>query len=426
MFSSVVRRGLFHFRLFIPLAIIISTAVGWGGNPNVEANLPLSAYHVYMGNTHAHTSHTWSHGDHFEKDNGPAEPEGAKEKLSISTDGVQSPPKGKIIRADWKKHQGPPGEHYALAKANGYDFYVTSDHSQEVAFNPVSSTNPAWTSTKREASEATDSHFVALAGYEHSENNGPGGTGHLNVINSADYLNAMAKGVDLPKLYQWLKNAKPNGNGSVVATFNHPGTHSYGDWGHRDEEITEIITMFEVINSNTRLHACPFVTALDKGWKVSPVCGNDNHGFWGIVNHTSRTGVLATNKTKVAILDAMKNRRTYATLDCNLESRYSVNGAIMGSTLDRPTDFQFEIVIKDPDTKDPKDKITKIEIVKDGGAAVKTFTPKLAHEVTWKPLIHDETNKYFFVRVWSAKGADAPKAKPTDPVAWLAPVWTGR
>ena len=100
------------------------------------------------------------------------------------------------------------------------------------------------------------------------------------------------------------------------------------------------------------------MNALDKGWKVSPVCGNDNHGLWGITHHTSRTFVLATNKSKAAILDAMKHRRTYASLDKNIQCRYTVNGAVMGSMLDRPTEFKFNIFISDPDTDNPKDKIT--------------------------------------------------------------------
>src|SRR5205814_1167467 len=108
-----------------------------------------------------------------------------------------------------------------------------------------------------------------------------------------------------------------------------------------------------------------FVKALDKGWKVSPVCGNDNHGFWGISRHTSRTFVLATNLTKVALLDAMKNRRTYASLDQNIQCRYTVNGEIMGSTLSRPSSFKFDLNLSDPDAGNPKAKITKIEIVQD-------------------------------------------------------------
>jgi hypothetical protein len=375
---------------------------------------------------HAHTSLTWSHGEQWEKD----ESKGKKDEeapIEHTPDGVQLPGKLKVLKRDWQRHQGLPAEHFALAKKNGYEFYTTTDHSQEAAFNPVTTDNKNWVATKKAATDATASNFVALAGFEYSENNGPGGKGHLNVINSADYLNALAKGIDLPFLYNWLKTAKPNGGGPVVASFNHPGAHQYNDWDYRDPEITEIITMLEVINSNNRIHYDAFIHALDKGWKVSPVCGNDNHGFYGLTHQTSRTFVLATEKSKPAILDAMKHRRTYASLEGNIQCRYSVNGAIMGSTLDKPDEFRFDISIRDPDTDEPKDRITKIDIVKDGGRVAETYTPPSAdHAVTWSPTIHDSESKYFFIRVWNAGGGDAPKADPETPVAWLAPVWTGR
>jgi len=53
----------------------------------------------------------------------------------------------------------------------------------------------------------------------------------------------------------------------------------------------------------------------------------------GIKQYASRTFVLATNKTKVAILDAMKHRRTYAALDKNIQCQYTINGAIMGNAI---------------------------------------------------------------------------------------------
>ncbi len=111
----------------------------------------------------------------------------------------------------------------------------------------------------------------------------------------------------------------------------------------------------------------------------------------------------------------MKQRRTYAALDQNIQCRYSVNGAIMGSTLDKPDTFRFDISISDPDTTEPKDKITKIDIVKDGGVVVQTYTPMPPdYSVTWSPTIEDSTSKYFFVRVWNAGGGDAPKAKRSE------------
>lgn len=427
------------------IAEIMRSLLGLLLIPLSAQTLPPDGYHIYAGSTHAHTAYTWSHGEQFDKNGCTGilvyghTPDGAGYEWK---DGYVKSPTGcagiYVIngfqyaspsvkpRPDWQKVQGPPSQHYALAKANGYDFYTTSDHSQEAAFQPPNPDNPDWASMKHQAAAATDADFVALPGFEFSENDGPGGTGHINVINTNSMLNALVPGVDLPFFYKWLAKAEPNGEGPVVASFNHPGPDQYGNWADRDPQVTDIITMLEVINSNNKIHYPAFVNALDHGWKVSPVCGNDNHGFTGISKHTSRTFVLAKAKTKAAILDAMKNRRTYAALDKNLQCWYTANGAIMGSTLKNPGKIRFDISIADPDTTNPNDKITKLDIVKDHGAVVQEYKPEPGYSIHWTPTIEDGSSKYFFVRVWTAGGGDAPGADPTKPVAWLAPIWTGR
>lgn len=408
-------------------------------------NSPASEYKIYAGSTHAHTAYTWSHGEQFAK--------GCKGIMTFSRKSPDAAvptwsggdPKGKspcpailviygsqypgpqvALKPDWEEVQGVPARHFSKAKENGYDFYVSSDHSQEAVFQPISPDNPDWIATKKQAAEATDQNFVVLAGFEYSENDGPGGQGHINVINSVEMRNALAAGNDLPTLYKWLEQAQANGDGPVVASFNHPGAAQYNNWAYRDPRVTDIITMLEVINSNNKIHYEGFLQALEHGWKVSPACGNDNHGLTGIARNTSRTFVLARSKTKAAILEAMKNRRTYASLDKNLQCRYSVNGAVMGSTLKNAGDLRFDIQVSDPDTNSAKDKITKIDIVKDGGAIAETYSPHASYEVQWTPTIHDNKSKYFFVRVWTAGGGDAPDADPSKPVAWLAPVWAER
>ena len=404
-------------------------------------------YQIYAGNTHSHTEYTWSHGAQYDNNgcagirvygNNAENPALYKWNDGyVKTNGKcaamyvinswQYPSSDIILKPNWQEFQGPPSKHFELAKAAGFDFYTVSDHSQEPAFNPSGPGNPAWLATKKAAAEATDNNFVALAGFEFSENDSPAGTGHLNVINTDGILNALERGNDLPHFYKWLETAKPNGEGPVVASFNHPAKDQYNDWAYRDPEVTNIITMLEVINANNKIHYDAFISALDKGWKVSPVSGLDNHGTVGISKDESRTFVLAQSKTKAAILDAMKNRRTYAALDKNIQCKYTVNGAIMGSTLSRPDAFNFDILVSDPDTAKPDDKITKIDIVGDGGAVVQSYAvPDPAYSVEWKPEIHDSTNKYFFVRVWNASGGDVPGGDPAKPVAWLAPVWSGR
>ena len=288
-------------------------------------------YHVYAGSTHAHTSYTWSHGDQFVKGDcsgiqvyAPVAGTGihtwtdgyVKSATGCAgiyvIDGSQYPSPNVKLKADWQEYQGPPSDHFRRAKAAGYDFYIATDHSQEAAFQPPSADNPQWVEAKKDAAAASDSSFVAIAGFEYSENDGPRGEGHINVMNTDGMLNALVPGVDLPYFYKWLATAKPNGDGPVVASFNHPTPDQYNNWDYRDPKVTDVITMLEVINSNNKIHYPAFVNALDHGWKVSPVCGNDNHGTTGITKNTSRTFVLARNRTKADILDAMKHRRTYA------------------------------------------------------------------------------------------------------------------
>src|SRR5262249_16507614 len=171
----------------------------------------------------------------------------SKQRMRHTPEGVQLPPANAKQKENWQQFQGPPAEHFARAKATGrYDFYVVSDHSQDEPLNPPAVDNPAWAATLQQAAAATDANFVALGAYEHSGNDGPGGKGHLNVINSAEYVNALAPGMSLPKFYQWLQHVRSAGDGPVVATFNHPGVHQYGDWADRDEGVTDIITMLEV------------------------------------------------------------------------------------------------------------------------------------------------------------------------------------
>ena len=152
-----------------------------------QTTQPWDGYQILAGNTHAHTAFTWSHGDQWAADK-PDPAKAKKPQIAVSGEGAQGPAAGKVLKDDWKESQGPPAEHFARAKAAGYDFYITTDHSQEADLQPPAPDNAKWLATKRAAAEATDAHFVAIAGYEHSENNGPGGTGHLNVINTAEYL----------------------------------------------------------------------------------------------------------------------------------------------------------------------------------------------------------------------------------------------
>lgn len=398
---------------FIPVFLFLSL------HSSGQDNIPFPELNIYSGSTHAHSIYSMSHGEHLQKT-------GEGKVMLVDSNYLNRPAPTVKLKPEWSRAQGQPEDHFKKAKNSGYDFYIVTDHSQEEAFFPSHPFNTAWIITQDQAKKISDDQFLGLVGYEHSENNDAVGKGHINVINSAAYINALEPGIDLKRLYAWLKEVPAYSDGPVVASFNHPGPKQYNNFSWRDDAVTDIITMLEVINSNKRIHYDGFISALDKGWKVSPVCGNDNHGLSGIDKFTSRTFVLSKSLAKKDILEAMKNRRTYAATEQNIQCRYTVNGQIMGSDVPKSNTYKFDIHISDPDNNIPEDKITKIDIIKDGGQLVEEHIPAPGHTIRWSPTIKDTNAKYFFVRVWNAGGGDLKDSDPKQPVAWLAPVWTGR
>jgi len=382
-------------------------------------SIPAADYILLFGNTHAHTILTKSHGAQWER-----EP-GYDQYMMVDSAGVSHAVHTRL-RSDWQKIQGDPRKHFEMAKEAGYDFYISTDHSQEEAFHPTSDRNKDWIATAKAAKDLSDKNFIAIRGYEHSENNGPGGQGHINIINSLRYVNALEEGVDLAYLYGWLDTEASNGEGPIVGTFNHPGPNQYDDFNGRTAGANKVICMLEMINSNNHIHYEGFLEALAKGWKVSPVCGNDNHGTEGIGKLTSRTVVLSEGRSKKQLLEAMQQRRTYATLEQNLECRYTVNGALMGSEIPMASSYQFDIFIEDPDSQDPMDLITAVDIVTDDGKVVASYSGPAGYRLQWKPVLRADNKHFYFVRVWNAGGGDAPKADSSKPVAWLAPVWPSK
>jgi predicted metal-dependent phosphoesterase TrpH len=304
-----------------------------------------------------------------------------------------------------------PADHFALAKSLGFDFYMTSDHAL-AKYSGYTSAN--WQATRTQAAAATTSTFVAIAGFEFSENDDP--AGHANVFNPATTLDASASSVNLSYFYDWLVGK------NYVASFNHPSAatgYDFNNFAGLTTARRNVMTMAEVFKaSNESLWFDEVVAALDKGWRVAPVVGIDNHTLATIETSTVRTGVLATSLSVNGILAAMRERRVFATRDKNLRVSYVVNGRIMGSVLSAPTQLAFKISVLDPDSSIAGDRITQIDILTTGGAvaASKTFN---AHAVYWTitlPLSDNQSPHYYWLRVFAAD-------RTPQPTAFAAPVW---
>jgi hypothetical protein len=318
--------------LWFVLIAALSGGVSLVDGETLSETSMSGAYHFYLGTTHAHSGYS---GDH------------AKTIAEKFNNGV----------ADYNRHT--PREVYARAKASGFDFYFLTDHSspEQNEFYKNGFTDEHWAATRAEAERATTADFVALCGYEFSRNVDPegGGLGHMNVLNSADWQSAYAKGHTFAWLYDELAS-RGGGRALVVCQFNHPAMpgqkgKNFNNYQGRTKERNEVVRLVEIWNSTDKMDYVPVVQKIwALGWKVAPTSGTDVHGLSGIENRRIRTGVLAERQTADAIMRALKARRVYATAEPKLHLEFTLNGFLMGSALPaRPAgDLQAKVFVHDP------------------------------------------------------------------------------
>ncbi len=317
--------------------------------------------------------------------------------------------------------EGTPADAYAAAKAAGADFLATTDHASRL-------TNEEWALTRQMAAAATTDTFVALPAYEFWVN----GRGELNVYDAPAALpnddhvfhsTLEPRQTALASFYDWVA-AQPG----AVAQWNHPDymTKSFDGFAYRTDARDQGIGLLEIHNYGSWTwkgivdYEPAYVQALDAGWHVMPAANSDTHNPNWISGYEVRTVLLAPSLTPENLYDAMRAGRGYATLDKNLRIDYTLNGAVLGSTVSPAASYLARIHIEDPDGV-PTDAITLVEIVSDGGIVVASLAADRT-VVDWQVRLSSESARYFYVRVSTASSLPGLAGV----TAWTAPVWTGR
>lgn len=305
-------------------------------------------------------------------------------------------------------------DNLAAAKSSKFDFVMLTEHSGRTG--PPDPAAYYADAQKQAAALSEDGTFVALVGYEYSDNNGDGDTdnGHMNAIGTEAMLDAMAPGNTFRTLEDYL--VQQSSSRPVFGGFNHPPATGHGGAAPANltPAIRKLIVMTETSNkvsynaTDEANYYKSFVAELDAGWMVAPTCGLDSHGLVALKQTETaskkpcRTGLLAPSLTKANVIDAMMQRRIYSTRDINLRFKYSVNGHWMGSAIGKPATAAFTITVKDQDTSNAADKIKKIEVIGSRGAVLASQTFD-AHTVSWQPSVAVGANKYMFVRVFNGE-----------------------
>ena len=189
--------------------------------------------------------------------------------------------------------------------------------------------------------------MVAIGGFEMTWSGGPG---HINTFNTPGIVSRNNKTLNNKtddagmKAYYALLSQTEGANS--ISQFNHPGTTfgNFKDFSYWNPVIDSRMYMVEVGNGEGQIGAGgyypsyeQYIMALDKGWHLAPTNNQDNHqGKWGNAND-ARDVILTDNFTEEGIYDAIRALRMYATEDKNLELGYTVNGLMMGSSINDST-----------------------------------------------------------------------------------------
>lgn len=313
--------------------------------------------------------------------------------------------------------EGTPWDAFGAAVRAGADFMATTDHvGFWNAYSGMSLDSGEWADTLDAAEYYTSRKFVAMAGYEtwllaH--------LGEINVYNVKELPTAQDenplkyKFERLSDFYDWLA-----AHSGAIGQFNHPYymTNAFENFGHYSATRDRVMNLIEVWNAEF----CEeyYIMALDAGWHLMPTANSDTHSPDWISGYEERTVLLAAKLTPDDLYAAMRAHRGYATLDKNLRISYTLNDAVMGSVLEStPTLCTAKIHIEDPDGV-ASDRITKVEIVSNGGVVVATLNAD-STVVDWTITFASAGASYFYVRVTTMSNVTGGEG----PTAWTAPVW---
>lgn len=320
---------------------------------------------------------------------------------------------------------GKPEDAYRHAREEaGLDFFSLSDHSESFIWI----WERRWQRLRDVANRANDSgEFVAFFGYEWSSPF----FGHISIFNVKNYINFLSHFTP-ESVYRWI-NCR--GGRRSFATFNHPGrrgSQEFSGFRRRSDNGLAQLVGIEVWNKKGDFDEwlynrkrfdgeTGFHRALNRGWLVAPVGGQDNHSRdWGTRNDM-RIGVWATKLTRNGIAEAFRARRVFASEDKNMEVDFRSNGFPMGSRLRGKRPRQFSVWVRDPD---PKDTIASIQFYRNGEMIEKVEIPPGTSEVTPAVVFNDSDNEeaaYYYVIVSQVPEADQAGGRGHEAVT--APIW---
>lgn len=240
------------------------------------------------------------------------------------------------------------------------DFLGISDHNHAQA----EMQRPNYTKGLQQAEQATNAQFVALYGMEWGVISGGGhvlvyGVDQLLGWEPGNYDVFVARS-DYAALFREI-NKRPG----AFATLAHPQAGDYGNLAGagtafspradsalvgtvlRSGPATSTNTTYS--NPSTSSYEGTYQQLLAKGYHVGISLDHDNHNTTFGRTTPGRLVVLAPALTRADLLDALRQRRFYASDDWNAEVSFTLNERPMGSVFADQPAATLQVSVSDPD-----------------------------------------------------------------------------
>lgn len=334
-----------------------------------------------------------------------------------------------------------PDAAFPYAKNAGLDFLANTDHNHY--FDGSSGTNTAGSATAARARyqagltiasnyTAANPGFLAMYGMEWGViNNG----GHLNIFNSNELFSweynsagelfgdRYTSKTDYAALYTTMRTQ------GLIGQFNHPDSTGQFVANGQDLGYTadgdEVMVMAEVMNTSAfsnnttetetsrSSYEGTYKKLLERGFHVAPATNQDNHcANWG-ASYTNRTAVLVPNGTalsKASMVEALRARRVFATMDKFSQVVFSANGHIMGERFDNTGALNLNVGFANPNGRTVA--LTEIyEGVPGRNGTVTVLSNSPALSITPSMGLH-----FYYAKLTQDDGK----------VLWSAPLWVNQ
>lgn len=249
-----------------------------------------------------------------------------------------------------------PADYYAKIREAGYSFVGGSEHSDSLdtgvfislgndcfttpdglltCLTPSADELIKWRSTANQVAAETTPDFMPIRGFEWTSDR----FGHINVYFSKNFSNAktdLGYLVTMETFWQWFTREPDaiglggsitapvpfGGGGDGLAHFNHPSDKclsdsdpgcNWNDFALVPDAVEHMfgLELYNDSNGGDR-YLDEYIRALDKGWILSPVGSEDEHGLEHGSELRPKTVTIATSLDEAGFREAWQSRRTYA------------------------------------------------------------------------------------------------------------------